>query len=104
MKPFLFSRLERVIFLSEEERSFFSREGSFTQEDAGRLLQRTAGTDVCATYSLGGCGGGAWARAAPPEDTSPLRLGSPERTVDEGSVPPMTRRSRTEGTGPEQSC
>ncbi|XP_036136668.1 SH3 domain and tetratricopeptide repeat-containing protein 1 [Molossus molossus] len=46
------SELERVVFLSEEERCFFSREGRFTEEDGGRLLRRTAGAGVCAAYSL----------------------------------------------------
>ncbi|XP_017653577.1 SH3 domain and tetratricopeptide repeat-containing protein 1 isoform X2 [Nannospalax galili] len=46
------SDLESVIFLSEEERSFFSSEGRFSDEDARRLLSRTSGTDVCTTCSL----------------------------------------------------
>ncbi|XP_051020689.1 SH3 domain and tetratricopeptide repeat-containing protein 1 [Acomys russatus] len=46
------SELESVIFLSEEERSFFSSEGHFSDEDARRLLSRTSGTDVCTTCSL----------------------------------------------------
>ena len=35
---FIFSSLESVIFLSEEERSFFSREGRFSEEEARQLL------------------------------------------------------------------
>lgn len=47
------SSLESALFLSEEERSFFRREGHFSDEDARRLLSRTSGTDVCTTCSLG---------------------------------------------------
>ena len=50
---FIFASLENVIFLSEEERSFFSREGRFSEEEARQLLRRTASTNVCAVYSLG---------------------------------------------------
>ncbi|XP_041492123.1 SH3 domain and tetratricopeptide repeat-containing protein 1 [Microtus oregoni] len=46
------SDLESALFLSEEERSFFRREGHFSDEDARRLLSRTSGTDVCTTCSL----------------------------------------------------
>ncbi|XP_021510586.1 SH3 domain and tetratricopeptide repeat-containing protein 1 isoform X1 [Meriones unguiculatus] len=46
------SDLESAIFLSEDERSFFSSEGRFSDEDARRLLSRTSGTDVCTTCSL----------------------------------------------------
>ncbi|XP_066243817.1 SH3 domain and tetratricopeptide repeat-containing protein 1 isoform X1 [Saccopteryx leptura] len=46
------SELEDAIFLNEEERSFFSKEGRFSEEDARRLLRRTSGGDVCAAYSL----------------------------------------------------
>ena len=52
-----FSSLENVIFLSEEERSFFSREGRFSEEEARQLLRRTSSTDVCTVYSLGRWGG-----------------------------------------------
>lgn len=51
---FIFSSfLENVIFLSEEERSFFSREGRFSEEEARQLLRRTLSTNVCTVYSLG---------------------------------------------------
>eukprot|EP00070_Physeter_catodon_P016377 XP_023974971.1 SH3 domain and tetratricopeptide repeat-containing protein 1 [Physeter catodon] len=46
------SDLENVIFLNEEERSFFSSEGRFSEEDARQLLRRTSSTDVCTVYSL----------------------------------------------------
>ncbi|XP_021564791.1 SH3 domain and tetratricopeptide repeat-containing protein 1 [Carlito syrichta] len=46
------SGLEDAIFLSEEERSFFSNEGRFSEEDARQLLRRVSGTDVCSVYSL----------------------------------------------------
>uniref|UniRef100_A0A8C5LIR1 SH3 domain and tetratricopeptide repeats 1 n=1 Tax=Jaculus jaculus TaxID=51337 RepID=A0A8C5LIR1_JACJA len=46
------SDLECAIFLSEEERLFFSSQGRFSEEDARRLLSRTSGTDVCTTCSL----------------------------------------------------
>ncbi|XP_047654153.1 SH3 domain and tetratricopeptide repeat-containing protein 1 [Phacochoerus africanus] len=46
------SDLENVIFLDEEERSFFSSEGRFSEEDARQLLSRVSGKDVCAVYSL----------------------------------------------------
>ncbi|XP_040093563.1 SH3 domain and tetratricopeptide repeat-containing protein 1 isoform X2 [Oryx dammah] len=46
------SDLENVIFLSEEERSFFSREGRFSEEEARQLLRRTSSTNVCTVYSL----------------------------------------------------
>ncbi|KAM8802756.1 LOW QUALITY PROTEIN: SH3 domain and tetratricopeptide repeat-containing protein 1 [Rhynchonycteris naso] len=46
------SELEDAIFLNEEERSFFSKEGRFSEEDARRLLRRTSGRDVCVVYSL----------------------------------------------------
>ncbi|KAB0404185.1 hypothetical protein E2I00_003886, partial [Balaenoptera physalus] len=47
------SDLESVIFLNEEERSFFSSEGHFSEEDARQLLRRTSSMDVCTVYSLG---------------------------------------------------
>ncbi|XP_048220109.1 SH3 domain and tetratricopeptide repeat-containing protein 1 [Perognathus longimembris pacificus] len=43
---------DRAVFLSEEERSFFSRQGRFSPEDARRLLGRMAGADVGTAYSL----------------------------------------------------
>ncbi|XP_061047905.1 SH3 domain and tetratricopeptide repeat-containing protein 1 isoform X3 [Eubalaena glacialis] len=46
------SDLENVIFLNEEERSFFSSEGRFSEEDARQLLRRTSSMDVCTVYSL----------------------------------------------------
>lgn len=46
-----------MIFLNEEERSFFSNEGRFSEEDARQLLRRASGADVCTVYSLGRCGG-----------------------------------------------
>ncbi|XP_062964110.1 SH3 domain and tetratricopeptide repeat-containing protein 1 isoform X3 [Cynocephalus volans] len=46
------SELETVIFLNEEERSFFRNEGRFSEEDARQLLERTSGMDVCTVYSL----------------------------------------------------
>ncbi|XP_036777217.2 SH3 domain and tetratricopeptide repeat-containing protein 1 isoform X3 [Manis pentadactyla] len=46
------SELENVVFLNEEERSFFRKEGHFTEEDARQLLKRVSGTDVCTVYSL----------------------------------------------------
>ncbi|ELR45274.1 SH3 domain and tetratricopeptide repeats-containing protein 1, partial [Bos mutus] len=46
------SDLENVIFLSEEERSFFSREGCFSEEEARQLLRRMSSTNVCTIYSL----------------------------------------------------
>lgn len=46
-----------MIFLNEEERSFFSNEGRFSEEDARQLLRRASGADVCTVYSLGRCAG-----------------------------------------------
>ncbi|EHB03679.1 SH3 domain and tetratricopeptide repeats-containing protein 1 [Heterocephalus glaber] len=46
------SELEDAIFLDEEERSFFSSEGRFSEENARQLLGRMSGRDMCATYSL----------------------------------------------------
>ncbi|GAB5570983.1 SH3 domain and tetratricopeptide repeat-containing protein 1 isoform X3 [Prionailurus iriomotensis] len=46
------SELENVIFLDEEERSFFSNEGRFSDEDARQLLRRMSGADTCTVYSL----------------------------------------------------
>ncbi|XP_070647979.1 SH3 domain and tetratricopeptide repeat-containing protein 1 isoform X4 [Bos indicus] len=46
------SDLENVIFLSEEERSFFSREGRFSEEEARQLLRRMSSTNVCTMYRL----------------------------------------------------
>ncbi|XP_049742647.1 SH3 domain and tetratricopeptide repeat-containing protein 1 isoform X2 [Elephas maximus indicus] len=43
---------ENVIFLSEEERAFFSKEGGFSEDDARQLLRRTSEPDVCTMYSL----------------------------------------------------
>lgn len=40
------------IFLSEEERDFFSTEASFSQEDAQQLLARTSGEDTSLHYTL----------------------------------------------------
>lgn len=51
------------MFLSAEEKSFFSEEGRFSEEDARRLLTRTSGMDLCAAYSLGRRGAAAGARA-----------------------------------------
>ncbi|XP_006893730.1 PREDICTED: SH3 domain and tetratricopeptide repeat-containing protein 1 [Elephantulus edwardii] len=45
------SRLENVIFLNEEERSFFRHEGRFSEADARRVL-RTCQPDACSAYSL----------------------------------------------------
>lgn len=42
-----------MIFLNEEEKSFFSSEGRFSEEDARQLLRRVSGMDVCTVYSLG---------------------------------------------------
>ncbi|KAM6221804.1 SH3 domain and tetratricopeptide repeat-containing protein 1 [Rhynchocyon petersi] len=44
--------LENVIFLSEEERSFFSLEGRFSEADARQILRKTSQPDACSTYSL----------------------------------------------------
>ena len=60
---FIFSSLENVIFLSEEERSFFSHEGRFSEEEARQLLRRMSSTNVCTMYSLGRWGEH---RGAPP--------------------------------------
>ncbi|XP_026928665.2 SH3 domain and tetratricopeptide repeat-containing protein 1 isoform X2 [Acinonyx jubatus] len=46
------SELEDTIFLDEEERSFFSNEGRFSDEDARQLLRRMSGADTCTVYSL----------------------------------------------------
>ncbi|KAM5284923.1 SH3 domain and tetratricopeptide repeat-containing protein 1 isoform 4-T4 [Hipposideros larvatus] len=46
------SELENVIFLNEEERSFFTKEGCFSEEDARQLLRRTSGADVYTVFSL----------------------------------------------------
>ncbi|XP_021116001.1 SH3 domain and tetratricopeptide repeat-containing protein 1 isoform X2 [Heterocephalus glaber] len=46
------SELEDAIFLDEEERSFFSSEGRFSEENARQLLGRMSGRDMCTTYSL----------------------------------------------------
>ncbi|XP_078302461.1 SH3 domain and tetratricopeptide repeat-containing protein 1 isoform X2 [Panthera onca] len=46
------SELENVIFLDEEERSFFSNEGRFSDEDARQLLRRMSGADTCTVYNL----------------------------------------------------
>lgn len=91
------SRLDSVIFLAEEERSFFSREGRFSEEGARQLLRRMSGADICSAYSLGRCGSGGpgRARVPPPEDgavpTSPrpvlgVFLRAAVQRVDEGSA------------------
>lgn len=46
------SELENVLFLNEEERSFFSKEGCFSEEDARQLLRRTSSADIYTVYSL----------------------------------------------------
>ncbi|XP_029808407.1 SH3 domain and tetratricopeptide repeat-containing protein 1 [Suricata suricatta] len=46
------SELEKVLFLNEEERSFFSNEGRFSDEEARQLLRRVSGEDVCSVYTL----------------------------------------------------
>ncbi|KAM5338430.1 SH3 domain and tetratricopeptide repeat-containing protein 1 [Glossophaga mutica] len=50
------SELDSVVFLGEEERAFFSEAGRFSEEDAGRLLSRLSGADVCSVYSLDSLG------------------------------------------------
>ncbi|XP_007956704.1 SH3 domain and tetratricopeptide repeat-containing protein 1 [Orycteropus afer afer] len=51
-KHSILSRLENVIFLDEEERSFFSTEGCLSEEDARQLLRRMSEPGVCTAYSL----------------------------------------------------
>ncbi|KAG8508678.1 SH3 domain and tetratricopeptide repeat-containing protein 1, partial [Galemys pyrenaicus] len=51
------SERDGVVFLTEDERTFFSSEGSFSEEAARRLLGRTSGSDTCGEYSLGGSRG-----------------------------------------------
>ncbi|XP_055988822.1 SH3 domain and tetratricopeptide repeat-containing protein 1 [Sorex fumeus] len=46
------SELEEAIFLSEEERAFFSSQGHLPQDEASRLLSRMAGLDTCTEYSM----------------------------------------------------
>ncbi|XP_013012992.1 SH3 domain and tetratricopeptide repeat-containing protein 1 isoform X3 [Cavia porcellus] len=46
------SDLEGAIFLDEGERSFFSSEGCFSEEDAWKLLGRTSGRDESTAYRL----------------------------------------------------
>uniref|UniRef100_A0A8D2JI15 SH3 domain and tetratricopeptide repeats 1 n=1 Tax=Sciurus vulgaris TaxID=55149 RepID=A0A8D2JI15_SCIVU len=46
------SELDRVVFLDQEERAFFSNEGHFSEDDAKQLLCRMAGTEVCCVHSL----------------------------------------------------
>ncbi|KAM4854999.1 SH3 domain and tetratricopeptide repeat-containing protein 1 [Thomomys bottae] len=46
------SEWESAVFLSEEDRSFFSSEGRFSVEDSRTLLSRTSDTDVGTVYSL----------------------------------------------------
>ncbi|XP_037687330.1 SH3 domain and tetratricopeptide repeat-containing protein 1 [Choloepus didactylus] len=46
------SELETVIFLDEEERTFFSNEGHLSAEDARQLLTTTSAMGVCTGYSL----------------------------------------------------
>ncbi|XP_054995123.1 SH3 domain and tetratricopeptide repeat-containing protein 1 [Sorex araneus] len=46
------SELEEAIFLSEEERTFFSSQGHWPQDEASQLLSRMAGLDTCTEYSL----------------------------------------------------
>ncbi|XP_006875383.1 PREDICTED: SH3 domain and tetratricopeptide repeat-containing protein 1 [Chrysochloris asiatica] len=45
-------QLENIIFLNEDERSLFSSEGHFSEEDARQLLQRISEPDACTVYSL----------------------------------------------------
>lgn len=71
MKHLIFSRLENVLFLNEEERSFFSKEGCFSEEDARQLLRRTSGADIYTVYSLGGCGR-CWGRVLMRQRCSPF--------------------------------
>ncbi|XP_032109949.1 SH3 domain and tetratricopeptide repeat-containing protein 1 isoform X1 [Sapajus apella] len=59
------SELESAIFLSEEEKSFFSK-GRFSEEDARQLLGQMSGTDVYTVYSLGACGQCPWQGSCPP--------------------------------------
>ncbi|XP_036902344.1 SH3 domain and tetratricopeptide repeat-containing protein 1 isoform X2 [Sturnira hondurensis] len=46
------SELDSAVFLSEEERAFFSEAGRFSEEDARQLLRRLSGADTCSVYSL----------------------------------------------------
>ncbi|XP_015417045.1 PREDICTED: SH3 domain and tetratricopeptide repeat-containing protein 1 [Myotis davidii] len=46
------SRLDSVLFLDEDERAFFRREGRFSKDDARRLLSKMSGADICTAYSL----------------------------------------------------
>lgn len=77
------SRLDSMLFLDEDERAFFRREGRFSEEDARRLLSRTSGADVCTAYSLGRWvwpdqGPGAGPRPPPPRPAPgslPLHVG-----------------------------
>ncbi|ELK32951.1 SH3 domain and tetratricopeptide repeat-containing protein 1 [Myotis davidii] len=45
-------RLDSVLFLDEDERAFFRREGRFSKDDARRLLSKMSGADICTAYSL----------------------------------------------------
>lgn len=54
-KAHIVSSLEGAIFLDEGERSFFSSEGCFSEEDAWKLLGRTSGRDESTAYRLGRC-------------------------------------------------
>ncbi|XP_074085949.1 SH3 domain and tetratricopeptide repeat-containing protein 1 isoform X2 [Macrotis lagotis] len=46
------SRLANVIFLDEEERSFFINKKNFSEDDVIRLLRKTAPSTVCTAYSM----------------------------------------------------
>ncbi|XP_043827624.1 SH3 domain and tetratricopeptide repeat-containing protein 1 [Dromiciops gliroides] len=46
------SRLANVIFLDEEERSFFINKKNFSEDDVIRLLRKTATSTVCTAYSM----------------------------------------------------
>ncbi|XP_014644400.1 PREDICTED: SH3 domain and tetratricopeptide repeat-containing protein 1 [Ceratotherium simum simum] len=70
------SELENAIFLSEEERSFFSNEDHFSEEEARQLLRRTSSTDVCSVYSLDRLEEAEFEQ--PEEDEMPLPCLNPE--------------------------
>ncbi|XP_031799155.1 SH3 domain and tetratricopeptide repeat-containing protein 1 isoform X2 [Sarcophilus harrisii] len=46
------SRLANVIFLDEEERSFFINKKNFSEDDMIHLLRKTAPSTVCTAYSM----------------------------------------------------
>ncbi|XP_072476238.1 SH3 domain and tetratricopeptide repeat-containing protein 1 isoform X1 [Notamacropus eugenii] len=46
------SRLANVIFLDEEERSFFINKKNFSEDDVIQLLKKTATSTVCTAYSM----------------------------------------------------